>query len=46
VYNYNNLNGLLQKIPNEIKFKNIDIIKNYFTEKKLKDDWHKIFQDK
>jgi RNAse (barnase) inhibitor barstar len=46
VYSYNDLDRLFEKIPNDIKLNNIDIIKNHFTEKKLKEDWEKIFQNK
>lgn len=47
VYKSNgNFNSLLKKVPDEIKLKNINIIKNHFTEEKLKEDWEKIFQSK
>jgi len=47
VYSYNkDFNGLFEKIPNDVKLKNIDSIKKHFTEKKLKEDWERIFQNK
>jgi len=47
VHSYNkDFNGLFEKIPNDVKLKNIDSIKKHFTEKKLKEDWEGIFQNK
>lgn len=45
VYSFNNnFDELFEKMPNDVKLKNIDSIKKHFTEKKLKEDWGKIFQ--
>jgi hypothetical protein len=44
VYSYNNNFKPFEEMPNAIKLKNINIVKNYFTEKRLKEDWQKIFQ--
>ncbi|MFA5392081.1 MAG: TDP-N-acetylfucosamine:lipid II N-acetylfucosaminyltransferase [Candidatus Paceibacterota bacterium] len=47
VYSLNkDFNELFQEMPNNVKLKNIDNIKKHFTEKKLKEDWEKIFQNK
>ncbi len=47
VYSLNkNFNELFQKMPNDVISKNIDNVKENFTEKKLKEDWGKIFQNK
>ena len=47
VYSYNkDFNGLFKEMPDDVKLKNIDNIRKHFTEKKLKEDWQKIFQNK
>lgn len=47
VFSYNKgFDRLFEKISEDVRLRNIDIIKKHFTEKKLKEDWGKIFQNK
>lgn len=46
VFSYNQgLDGLFEKISEDVRLKNINIIKKHFTEKKLREDWEKIFKN-